>query len=1369
MLLHAFNESDLLAALVSLSASGSSTAAAGATVLVQQFGQKAHAGAGVSENPAVTGQSATLIARKGKVLVESKANNRSLAAGAALAPTGSTTLDLAGAYVHNEFASEAVSRLGDHTTATAWDSIGILADADNLVVSGAGAVSGSGSATAALGGSATTVIFKNIVQALAGEHCDLTAYALNTGSDAGIQTANRQDRRRGVVVHAHSAEETYMAAVAGSATGSSTANLVGVADTLLVQNIVNAHVGDNSRVSAGLNSAEKKDVDGDGQHDDSHGEGEILVEAKDDTFVVNFGGALSASGSATASLGGTVVTILFEKEVSAILDGGESDVHAESTITVDADSSDRMFLLAATFGVTGGTVAAGGAGNILLFENAVQAHLGGQITSGGDVNVTADTLIDLYNVALSVAGASTAGVSGAAVVTSFKGLTEAVLLAGASVDTAGKLNILANSKEFITADGAGVSGGGTAGVSGTVDVILSENTVLAIVQGNADGTKPLIRASSITLDALDDYQLIGVAASAAFGGTAGAGVTAIITLADNTVAAGIGANYAVQTSAGDVLVNALSKRDIRTYAGSVGGGATAGIGAVIMALVVGGKLDDDSAKALAEHFHPADLLAGMKAKTPAGAKGVYDEHDAAWLSEALAGSGNSYSDVPVDDEYDGADQYVSEDFNKDYTVTQNADGTVTAGEPGADLTVDPVGSGSSDADEAYKIYEGFKNVASAAFTRAFIGANTTVTSAGGITVRATDRLNASLGTVAFGASGAVGVGVGMAVAILNGTVEAWAGEGSVLSAKGGVTIEAVAKSPLLTGSDLSGQDEASNDYLNKQDNGFDVQDLTIHALSVSGGVAGTAGVGVALAVVQLGSRVTADLLGSVEEANALAIRAVSNYQNIVAATLGLGGGTVGVAASAAAVVFDGHTRASVEGAGTLQDVANIRITTAVDNTALSAAAGIAAGVGAVNAGAAVAINKSLVETYIAQGVSTGRVNNALAPNIALNAVVNSNARAFTLGASVGAAAVGAAVALAKTAPTVRTYIGAAPDAVQSAAPGTIDAGNITIQNDVSTTGESYAASLNGGAVAVTAQVLLVFNTARVSAGLDRINVNAVNVDIDSRLHASGRAYVASLTGGAVGVGMVVSTVLLQAENIAQLDVTGVEMNAANLNLYTGRESDRNTSSAEALALAAGAGAVTVGLNAAVADNNTKNIARILGGKEAGSHRLNVSGALAIGSFGQATANAQVWGVNAGAISVLGSAAVALLRAEQQANVDGGNLTAGSLTARSELNKGLDRMQYVDVSKLPGGAVNAPAENVDASEGNASVFAGLITGTGSAIGAAVNVAVAYGRARVEADIAPFTLTVNGGAVNVASAGKFSSDRTIRQYAQEIWHV
>ena len=404
--------------------------------------------------------------------------------------------------------------------------------------------------------------------------------------------------------------------------------------------------------------------------------------------------------------------------------------------------------------------------------------------------------------------------------------------------------------------------------------------------------------------------------------------------------------------------------------------------------------------------------------------------------------------------------------------------------------------------------------------------------------------------------------------------------------------------------------------------------------------------------------------------------------------------------------------------------------------------------GAGNAGVAVAINKHLVQTFLAQGVSIG--SPTCAPDITLNAVVNSDAKAFTLGVAGGAVAVGAAVALTKTAPTVYTYIGAAPDATTYVTPGTVNGGSITIRNDVRTSSESYAANVNGGAVGITAQVLLVFNTARVFAGLDRIHVNAGNVNIDSALHADGRAYVASLTGGAAAVGMVVSTVLLQAENIAQVDVTGVEMNAANLNVHTGRQNDPNTSSAEALAIAAGAGAVSVGLNAAVADNNTKNITRILGGKEALSHLLNVNGAVNLGSYGQATANAQVWGVNAGAISVLGSAAVAMLRAQQQANVAGGNITAGSLTARSEMNEGLEHMKYVDLGKLPGGnIVAAPAEAVDASEGNAAVFAGLITGSGGAISAVVNVAAAYGRALTQASVQPFSLVLSGKADVFAS--------------------
>lgn len=52
--------------------------------------------------------------------------------------------------------------------------------------------------------------------------------------------------------------------------------------------------------------------------------------------------------------------------------------------------------------------------------------------------------------------------------------------------------------------------------------------------------------------------------------------------------------------------------------------------------------------------------------------------------------------------------------------------------------------------------------------------------------------------------------------------------------------------------------------------------------------------------------------------------------------------------------------------------------------------------------------------------------------------------------------------------------------------------------------------------------------------------------------------------------------------------------------------------------------------------------------------------------------------------------------------------------------------------------------MDASEENAAVFAGLITGSGGAVSAVVNVAAAYGQALTQAVAAPFSLTLSGRA-------------------------
>ena len=238
----------------------------------------------------------------------------------------------------------------------------------------------------------------------------------------------------------------------------------------------------------------------------------------------------------------------------------------------------------------------------------------------------------------------------------------------------------------------------------------------------------------------------------------------------------------------------------------------------------------------------------------------------------------------------------------------------------------------------------------------------------------------------------------MAVAILNSNVVACTEEGSALSANGDITVYAYAGSPSLTDDALSEDDKAANDFLNREENGdFAISDLTIHAISVSGAIGGTAGVGVAVAVVTLGTNAIATVGGSVEDAATLTVRAVSDYANIVAATLSVGGGFVGVDASAAAVTYEGTTRASIEGTGRILGVGTVTLETIASGSVAVAAAGLAGGAVAVNAGVAVALNRSLVETFIAQGVTVGSGNKATAPNLNLLSTVTSNARAFTVG------------------------------------------------------------------------------------------------------------------------------------------------------------------------------------------------------------------------------------------------------------------------------------------------------------------------------------------------------------------------------------
>ena len=89
-------------------------------MLTQTFRQKAMASIGISESNPEAAQSAVLTAKKGSILLESKADSSSIAAGAAVAAEGQTSFQLAGTVITNNFSSQAISRMGENTVATAY-------------------------------------------------------------------------------------------------------------------------------------------------------------------------------------------------------------------------------------------------------------------------------------------------------------------------------------------------------------------------------------------------------------------------------------------------------------------------------------------------------------------------------------------------------------------------------------------------------------------------------------------------------------------------------------------------------------------------------------------------------------------------------------------------------------------------------------------------------------------------------------------------------------------------------------------------------------------------------------------------------------------------------------------------------------------------------------------------------------------------------------------------------------------------------------------------------------------------------------------------------------------------------------------------
>ncbi|MDY3859971.1 MAG: hypothetical protein SO014_04955 [Candidatus Limivicinus sp.] len=868
-----------------------------------------------------------------------------------------------------------------------------------------------------------------------------------------------------------------------------------------------------------------------------------------------------------------------------------------------------------------------------------------------------------------------------------------------------------------------------------MDIIISDQVTRAQAQKNVS-----ITAKKLDISALDDSQILAIAATGAFSGTAAVGVTAVVSVLHNTVTAGLIGGETGKNDigiSGDMNVQADAKRDVLSYADSVAASSVAGVSTTIMVNVAGGKLSQDSSDALLmsgerltqEQYdelsdkekddYSQKVKGGFNPKSfvddafrPSGSYTADYRMDG--LGDKLEGDGVKQSGIQLGDDtgnFDAESGYVSEDFNN--TEEASADNA----NRGENFEVNE--KNNEDLSEAAAI-TGAKYDPKSAVT-AVIGSGVSITADGHIHVLS-DELVCSDMLAGSVAGGIAGVGSALAVNVVYSNVIAGVDDDAVLSAGSDIQIHANSGTVEKPQGTDSGEQERNKGISglvkdNEDNNKLKLSSRTIRSIAVVGS-GGMAAVSVPGSVIVLGNNTIAYLNGDVRKASALSVSANSDYPSILCVTGAGAGGVAAVNGFFAVIYNEGKADAYIAGNADISGVKIIEVETNANTEATAASIAASGGVAAVNAGVAVAVNRMQVNTYVGEDVSIDSVLEKLD----VNGTSNTEANAWLMSVTGGVAGVGVAGAVTIVSPQVYTYIGVATGSDEAGSQtGKIEAANavIKVKNDVSSSSAPLILSASGGIAGVGVNVLLSFNDTDAVAGIIRKNIVASSIDVDAKMDAQAKTIFSGANAGAAAVGASVSYARLGAKNSAILDATGMKVEAGRVSVTAGDEKDPNSAKVESVSVSNNMGAVTGGLNVAVADNNSSNIARILGFDSTQSK----AGSVQVLAVGDATADASVAGMNIGKESIAASVAVAVLRNTQEAIVQGGKITADSLTAKSLLNTG---------------------------SGNSSE-AKLLTGSGAMNSVKANVAVAYGRSRSIAGVAADALTVAGGNVQVLSTG------------------
>ncbi|SFB73189.1 hypothetical protein [Butyrivibrio sp. YAB3001] len=1043
---------------------------------------------------------------------------------------------------------------------SAEGSAGISAflDSDELMIAGGANISGN----VAAGGAISTVILNNTIEAAAADY----ASVLSNGVKALVLpsvTSGSSDRKRkvrGVAIDA--GEKSAFKLISVSAGASGKVAVTGVINTVVSSSKVHA-------TARGHNTLVAKDKSSSSSDDSSVPLAvEIIAGSKED--IVDAAGSLSASGK--VGVGVSVVTFVYSADVESSAQNIKN-INSAGIVVVDAAKEDSLFLIAVSIAASG-RASVGVAPNVLVYRNKVAAFITGEgltAQAKDNLKITSSAKADVNLLAAVVSGSGNVAVSVEGNVIYYSNDSKAYAGKGVKLkSTKGLILISSDTAETLNGGAVGIAGSGTAAVGGSADVVITNVSSQAYTEDKVT----LTAETGISVLAKDEYGFVAIAGTIAGSGTAGIGVSAIVSVSHNNIKAFIGKNNKL-TSGKTIDISAKSDRNIMTFAASIGASGTAGVGAGVVVIVAGSGIDKDSYDAIYTNgkIHPEDIVDTAYGKADKRAGEAFKQKD---LREEVNTSITPSRTSALDVGNKGAN-------GGNYADYGNGNGNVSA-----ELVEQTSGNLSGRIKDLTDM------------TLSSIGYGSSLNAGGDVNVTSNENVSALVVAGGAGAGGTAGVGAGVAVVIVNSNVSALVDNKAVITTPGEITIEAKLTHDKKSwdistlkwkngGMESSAQDTIAKASANeKESKGSSTSTSDFGMLVISAAAAGgLVGVAPNVAYYNNSADVRALVKGSLNSKNSgknANIKASTDFGNVGVFTVSIGAGAVGVAASVSLATNEAIVVAAFDpGMFDSQSTLSTLNVTADNKANLTSVNGVlAAGAVAVSVMVSIANNKLESTAYIGE---YAKIN---ADVINVNSNIEENIGAYFANIAAGAVAAGVTVAIANNKAVNNAYVGGNSYSPKNAFIKTKD---ISITGTVNGDVTALGASLTAGAIAANGAVVLALQNAQNNVTLKSIETAATNlVSLRSGMNGQAKTVVASVSAGAVGVGAVVAVSYIDSENIAKISSKDAPIKAKNIRIEAGGLTSGSDydSSAFTTAATGGIGARGAAINFAFALNNAKN-------------------------------------------------------------------------------------------------------------------------------------------------------------------------------------